>query len=389
MMKWLTTPGCLALALLLSACNTNLVTTTSYTPLEQQNINAESTRELLDVGIVPLDPGLDKADENETLLPDLRKAESQFLAHQISLTVQNSAAWGAVRVIPGTTTVTDVYVEGTILESNGKTLELEVRVSDSSGRHWYTETYSETVGKYAYERRQRGRDPFQGVFNRIANDLMRFHEQLPESRSAELRTISELRFARDFSPQAFDRHIAEDKNGQLTVASLPAENDSILQRVRPIRERDYLYIDTMQEHYQTFSKRMNKPYQDWRATSYDDIIAIEKLRKSSINRGIIGGLAIVGGILAAGSDNGSSQLGGLVAAGAGGVLLKDALGRRQEAQTHVDALVELGSSLEVDIEPQVIDLEDRTITLTGNVETQYEEWKKLLQQIYEQERGLE
>ncbi|MGS2724355.1 hypothetical protein ACVBEJ_11495 [Porticoccus sp. GXU_MW_L64] len=379
----------LAALAFLAGCNTNLVTTTAYTPLEQQNINEESSRELLDVGIIPLDPGLDKAEENETLLPELRNAEAQFLAHQISLTVQNSAAWGAVRVIPGTATVTDVYVEGTILNSNGKTLELEIRVSDSSGRHWYTETYTETVGKYAYERRQRGRDPFQGVFNRIANDLMRYHDKLPAERSAELRTISELRFAQDFSPQAFDRHIETDKKGELKVASLPAENDSILQRVRPIRERDYLYIDTMQEHYQTFAKRMNKPYQDWRATSYDDIIAIEKLRKSSVNRGIIGGLAIIGGILAAGSDNGSSQLGGLVAAGAGGVLLKDALGKRQEAQTHVDALVELGSSLEADIEPQVIDLEDRTITLTGNVEAQYQEWKQLLQQIYEQERGLE
>ena len=103
----------------------------------------------------------------------------------------------------------------------------------------------------------------------------------------------------------------------------------------------------------------------------------------------MGGLAIIGGILAAGSDNGSTHVGGLVAASAGGALLKDALGRRQEAQIHVDALVELGESLEADIEPQAIDLEDRTITLSGNVEAQYQEWKDLLQQIYEQERGLE
>ena len=374
--------------MLLVGCSTNLVTTTSHTPLEQQSSDI-ADHELLDIGVIPLDPGLEHAKDNETILPELRKAESRFIAHQISVTLQNSAAWGAVRVIPGDTTVTDIYVQGTILESNGKTLQLEITVSDSSENHWYTKKYQDNVGKYAYERRQKGRDPFQGIFNRIANDILQYRNNLPSGRTAELRTISELRFARDFSPQAFDRHIQKDKNGQLTIASLPAENDPILRRIRPIRERDYLYVDTMQEHYQTFSKRMNKAYQDWRATSYDDIIAIEKLKRSSVNRGIMGGLAIIGGILAAGSDNGSTQLGGVVAAGAGGVLLKDALGKRQEAQTHVDALVELGSSLETDIEPQVIDLEDRTITLTGNVEAQYQEWKELLQQIYEQERELE
>jgi len=47
----------------------------------------------------------------------------------------------------------------------------------------------------------------------------------------------------------------------------------------------------------------------------------------------------------------------------------------------------MGSSLEAEIVPQVIELEDRTVTLTGTVEAQYEQWRELLHQIYEQERG--
>ena len=232
---------CLAVPILLVGCNSNLVTTTAHTPLLPPSESIENA-ELLDIGVIPLDPGLEHAKKNETLLPDLRKAESRFIAHQISVTLQNSAAWGAVRVIPGETTVTDVYVQGTILESNGKTLKLKITVNDSGGSHWYTKSYEETVGKYAYERRQQGQDPFQGIFNRIANDLMQYRNKLPAERSAELRTISELRFARDFSPLAFDRHIQESKNGKLTIVSLPAENDAILRRIRPIRKRDYLYI---------------------------------------------------------------------------------------------------------------------------------------------------
>jgi len=56
---------------------------------------------------------------------------------------------------------------------------------------------------------------------------------------------------------------------------------------------------------------------------------------------------------------------------------------------HIEALAELGESLEVAIEPRVIELEDRTITLTGNAEAQYAQWKALLQQIYDAERGID
>ena len=47
----------------------------------------------------------------------------------------------------------------------------------------------------------------------------------------------------------------------------------------------------------------------------------------------------------------------------------------------------MGSSLESEIAPQVIALEDRTITLTGTVKAQYDQWQKLMEQIYIQERG--
>ena len=53
----------------------------------------------------------------------------------------------------------------------------------------------------------------------------------------------------------------------------------------------------------------------------------------------------------------------------------------------MQALEELGMSLEAEITPQVIDLEDRTVTLSGNVEEQYAQWRSLLADIYAAEIG--
>lgn len=61
--------------------------------------------------------------------------------------------------------------------------------------------------------------------------------------------------------------------------------------------------------------------------------------------------------------------------------------KKAELKIHEDVLAELSQSLEAEIEPRVIELEDRTITLTGNVEAQYTQWKALLREIYQAERG--
>ena len=66
----------------------------------------------------------------------------------------------------------------------------------------------------------------------------------------------------------------------------------------------------------------------------------------------------------------------------GGYLLKSGLDKRNEAQIHVQALEELGQSLEAKSHP-VIELEDRSVTLSGNVEDQYAQWRELLADIYQ------
>ena len=70
------------------------------------------------------------------------------------------------------------------------------------------------------------------------------------------------------------------------------------------------------------------------------------------------------------------------------MIVKSGLEKKQQAASYDESLAEMGSSLEATLTPQVIELEDRTVTLTGNVEAQYQQWQELLAQIYREERGI-
>lgn len=378
----------LSIIFMLTACDTQHLTSTTITPLEYQSV-AMAESELLDLAVLPFDPGLSSksAQSDLTINPAVRNAESQFLANKLAATIQQTSAWGAVRMIPSKQTIVDVYVQGTIVHSDGEKLTLDISVSDASNRHWYAKSYSGTVGQYSYTNSSRTHDPFQGLYNRIANDLIQYRHNLSTKEATDLRTISALKFARDFSPEAFGDHIKKAPDGQLKISRLPAENDPILQRIERIRERDNLFIDTMQEHYDAFSKRMDPSYQSWRKATYEEMASVRELKRQARNRTIGGVAAIIGGILASGNNNASVRSAGTVSIIAGGLLVKDGLSKRGELKIHEDSLAELSQSLEAELEPRVIELEDRTITLTGNAEAQYTQWKALLKEIYQAERG--
>jgi len=384
--RLLTLLALLALAPVASA-GIDKVTSTTVQPLDTPS-SPIPVEALLDVGIPPFNDGLDLTDDDDTVFPEVRFAESIYFANQLAKLMERSGAWGAIRVTPSTDVIMDVYVTGTIIQSDGETLTLEIEVFDTSGRKWLEEEYEHVTGKYSYDRRLRNLgDPFQNVFIAIANDILAARERMSNEQAARLRQISELRFARDFSPEAFDDHISRDRSGILKIERLPAENDSILQRVQKIRERDYLYVDTMQDYYDVFSQRMHLPYQDFRRASYESVVKARQLRKQANRRMIAGFGAIIAGIYGrTQADNRLQSDAGMATAAVGGYMLKSALDKKNESAAHTEAVAEMGSSLEAEIVPQVIELEDRTITLTGTVQAQYQQWRELLHEIYEQER---
>jgi len=344
---------------------------------------------LLDVGIPTLNDGLYLTDEDDTVFPEVRFAEAIYFSNQLAKVMEKSGAWGAIRVTPSADVVMDLYISGTILQSDGETMDLQITVKDTSGKKWFSKKYKQTTGKYAYDRRLKSLgDPFQNLFIRIANDVLAYREKLGDQQAIELRTISELRFAKTFSPEAFDEYINTKRDGTLSIARLPAENDSILQRVRKIRDRDYLYIDTMQDYYDGFSQQMHLAYQDFRRASYDSVVKARQLDKQG-NRRIIAGIgSILAGIYGRSqADTRMASDASTATAAVGGFILKSGLEKKQQSAAYNESIAEMGSSLEAEIAPQVIELEDRTVTLTGTVTVQYEQWQELLHKIYKQERG--
>lgn len=377
--------------LALIGCATHTVKTTSYTPIIQdsQNINEDF---LLDVGVAIFDPGIDELDDDQEQLTNhqVRLAESRYAPYLLSETLQRSANWGIVRLMPNANSPMDVFINGVILESNGETMSMRVSVSDSTGRQWYQKEYEQAISQFSYDPSQRQQnDPFQILYNNIANDLLEWRQKnISEPDITEIRTISEMLFAKRFSSQVFDSYLAQDRNGVYQITSLPSDDDPLLQRIRDIRERDFMFIDTVQDYYATYVRQMRLPYDSWREQSYHETIELRELEASARRRFIAGAATVVAGIAAAtqGSNYGT-QIGGAAAVGAGAYLIRSGFDKRAEAQMHMEALEELGQSLEDEVAPQVISLEDRSITLTGSVEEQYEQWREILADLYAAEVG--
>jgi hypothetical protein len=377
-----------AFTLLLTAgCVNQTVKSTSVPPINTPEVAVAEDR-LLDVGIVVFDPGLDDYDEDQQIYPEVRKAEAHFIPQQLAQAIQESGAWGAVRVIPSKRQLTDLSIEGRIINSSGEELEIHVTATDSRGVVWLDRDYSGKASRYAYESSTRTQsDPFQAIYNTVANDLLQSLDTVPLDVREEVRLVTELRFARSFSEEAFAGYLGESRKGSIMILRLPAESDPMLERGRSIRERDHMFIDTMQEYYGAFSLEMLDPYQEWRKLSYEEAIALQELQADARRRLIAGGVAILAGVAGAGSNDRSGRAAANVAIIGGGYLLKSGLEKRSEAQIYVQALEELGMSLEAEITPQVIELEDRTVMLSGNVEDQYDQWRELLTEIYRAEIG--
>ena len=149
-----------------------------------------------------------------------------------------------------------------------------------------------------------------------------------------------------------------------------------------------MYVDTLQGYYTNFDAQMMNPYQEWRKNSYYAAVALQELKAESTRNLIVGGIAVLAGIAAATTgDSSTSRAAGQIAVLGGGYLVKTGLEKRNEAQLHVAELEELGASLEAEVTPQVIELEDKTVMLSGNVEEQYAQWRELLADIYRVEIG--
>lgn len=379
MHRWVTL---LALIGVLTGCVTETVKTTSVPTLATYERELADD-EILDVAVAVFDPGVTEVDVSESIFPEIRRAEATFIARELTLVLDDQGVWGASRVVPSADYISDVVISGTIEESDGESLVLNIEARDARGRLWLDKTYSGSTSRYAYQQTQRvKRDPFLGVYRRIANDLILAFKTLSREERLAIRNVARLRFAQSFAPEAFAGYLKTDESNVTRALRLPAKNDPMMARITTIQQRNHIFVDTLQGHYDNFSGSMEAPYNEWRRLSYDETIALRELEQEARTQLIAGGISLLAGVAAATSDNREIRTAGAVGIYAGGSLIKNGLERRAEAKIHSLALEELGQSLEAEIAPQVIELEDRTVQLSGTIEDQYSQWREILNDIY-------
>lgn len=375
------------MALLTSCATTEIVTTTSQPAMVAQVPIEDALR--LDVMILPFDPNLERIETVDSDIPisaEVRRAESRYQAYHLKETLEQTGNWGVVRVIPSPTNFQPLLVQAKILASDGENLRLFIKTTDAAGSVWINKEYSDSASKYAYQSVRE--DPFQDIYNQVANDLLKAHQSRNASSIINIQNVARLKFAADLSPESVSNYLQTDRRGRVTVIQLPAENDLVMQRVSRLREQENLFVDTMDDYYLNFYRNVKPSYDEWRYATYDEAVRLRQMQKQARNRLLAGAALIAGGVYAGSQSEtwaGDAAAAGAVVGGIGAV--KSGMDRYKQAEIHEQALAELTQSLGMEIEPNVLQIEGQSIELEGTLDAQYGQWRRILKEIYAADQG--
>ncbi|MBM3514936.1 MAG: hypothetical protein FJX59_14670 [Alphaproteobacteria bacterium] len=357
-------------------------------PLEANVTQADQT---LDVTVVAFDPGLPKDPKkfDKNTWPELRRSEGRYVAVQVRDALVAKEKFGAVRVTPDANFSSDLYVQGRIVESNGESLRVDVTVSDATGKTWYTKKYAHKVNTSWYRSaRNKGVEPFQPLYSQVANDLA---DRLTKTKGAtvsEIKSVAAMRFAQNLSPDSFTDAL-KVKGGRASLIRLPAESDPMMKRVAAVRLRDQMFVDNLQPVYEQFAGNMKDSYQVWQSQSCAEVERQREASGAAVMKGLAS-LALIAGAVALSDNNTSAGNTAAVIAGTAGVMVAmDAWKDTQEAKVHRGVIDELANSIDGQMATRVIEMDKQTVTLTGNMEEQVQQWRKVMAQIWEAENAAE
>jgi hypothetical protein len=379
-------------------------------PSEELNIPIQNAVKL-DVIIPVFDPGItennadnpEKNSDNEAedIWPELRRAESTKFALMMKRALEKTEAFGAVRIAPDKNSTGDLYVLGKIDESNGEDVEIDIKLVDISGDTWGRSSFDHRVSeKFHNSQRNEGKDPYDPVFDEAAKYIVEKLKGNSAKKLTILKSITEIRFAASFSEKEFSKHLGKHEgllgtddffgfgDSNMTLVSLPSDDDPNFIKTKAIRVRDQLFIDNLQTHYQRFESKMNVSYAVWQEQSLQEAKAAREAEIEAVGQGVIGALAIIGAIALVVASEGDydptpALLGATAAGAVGAHMLSKSFKTSKEAEVYRDALSELGQSIDLEIAPQVIEFEKKTIELTGDAAEQFAQWRGFLKQIYE------
>jgi len=357
-----------------------------------QAVEQVPENQLLDVGVAITEaPKLtDKQLDKQGTTADIRESERHFIPFHLKNTLQMSSYWGTVQVIPPEDDSVDLKVSTELVRSNGEYLQLIAEAKDASGRVWLRRKYIEKARVTDYDDTSMGEhEAYQDLYNTLANDLSSFKSSLTPDQVEEIRTVSKLKFAKSFAPDAFDTYLEESGDGSVVVVRIPSDDDPLMLRIDAIRGREQMLIDTLNQYYEGYYMQMWDAYENWRRFYLTEQEALRQAQKDALVRTIAGVAMIAAAVaLQAGDVSGAGALSGILILGGGQVVVSGIEVSKQK-EIHAAAIQELADSFGTEMRPTVIELEGKRYELTGTAEEQYAKWRELLKQIYFEETGFD
>jgi len=320
---------------------------------------------LVDVGLVVFDPGI-PADQSthskRGIFPEIRKAEAKYMPVVLRQVLIESGDWGVVRVLPEVLDSSELLVNGTILHSDGLRLQLRITARDASGVEWLNRVYSGSTRSTDYPVRVPG-DPYLGLYQQIADDLAAARRQKSAKQLATIQDIALMRYAIQLAPTVFGSYLTQKPEGQYVLMRFPAEGDPMLARVVRIRNQEYLFIDTVDEQYEHLSEQMAPTYNLWRQYSAEQALYQGEYQQRVASRSSQG------------------RRGSFAA-------LEQSYNTYKWSKIHEQDLDELALGFNNEVTPTVMDVSGAVFELSGTLDSQYSEWRDILQRIFTLETGL-
>jgi hypothetical protein len=288
----------------------------------------------------------------------VREAETRYLPMYLRFRLEQSMSFVAVRVLPLLDNGAELRISGEILRSDGAVLELAIKAQDSSGRVWLDQLYAGTaVASESLSDDALAEDPFAAVFSDIVRDLQGTASQLNAADVRSIKTIALLRYGLGLVPSAFTPYLDESAEGVITLKRLPASDDPILGRILAIREREYLFIDVVDEEYRQFYDDVKPVYDLWRQFQREQTDSTAARTARELN---------------APSDfrRGSYRA------------LQESYNNYRWAKLQELYVDELGEGFTNEVEPTELELNDSLFRLTGSLDQQYREWRRILAELF-------
>ena len=208
----------------------------------------------LDLSIAVFDPGVPEAKSvhrDLKIFPRIRAVEALLLPYRLREVLAGTGEWGAVRDVTRVDAAADLSITGEILHSDGHALGVRITAVDAGGQLWIDSAFVGPVG---------GPE----LFVKIAEELNAARLERSDEELSRINEISLLRYGLRLAPTAFRQYLQVRDDGEVIVQHLPARDEPMVDRIRRIRETEYVITDTVDAKFQELHGDIASVYELWR-----------------------------------------------------------------------------------------------------------------------------